>query len=888
MSSSPSAYDENTEQTEDRSYGFQLESEIKAQEEKPEDLPEGMHYIADTRRQSVDQKLCQPDATKCKDSGREYLPIEDYAIIGNLRTVALCGTDGSIDFFCYPQFDSPSVFCRLLDKDKGGHFSITPTNYQSNRQQYLPSSNILATRFMSDDGVSQITDYMHLPTVNQRVSTKPLLPWIIRTVEVIRGTVEFDLECFPAFNYARDTHTTEIVDHKVGPCEKSHLESMQVYPEEKTSYYAGTKRVVFKSKTLTMDLRHIVKCGDLECPAVNITIDKAGLVCSGLKGPGARSRFTLQESQRATFIFRQVPEQVSDDADIVEKKHHLAINPPLTASLMEALFRQTATYWQTWVESSIYRGRWREPMLRSALTLKLLTYEPTGAVVAAATFGIPEAIGGPRNWDYRYVWVRDASFTIYAFLRLGFTKEAERYMHFIEERCNDLNDDGSLNIMYSIDGSKKLDEYELDHLDGYRSSRPVRIGNGAYDHLQMDIYGELLDCIYLYNKYGSPVSYDMWCSVRKLVNYVCDNYYEPDMSIWEVRLRLADKRVFPCQDRDRWMKIRDEIYELVQTKCYNKELKMFSQSVEFPEALDASTLIMPLVFFMSPTDPRLLSTIDKMLLPPEKGGLVANDLVFRYNFLTTDDGVGGLEGAFSMCTFWLVEALTRAGKYDKKKLKRAVAMFEKMLSYSNHVGLFSEEVARSGELLAAYNLDRSVRLALINRQFDDQYTFELKGYLSLQQFCSALCLFNQATRQKPPPGNKLIWLGSLLTAWLFITVAIYSVWQQAKHPSVLLIIPLLIVLTSLNIRGINYRFSKNGLDLVSPTRTSFLCFKPVYAIIIEFDNRYTALTSQQFNDPSEDTFYPSYLGSPAPVHVVNTEKHPSMFYDSPHPLKSFD
>ncbi|KAI9010355.1 hypothetical protein CLU79DRAFT_774128 [Phycomyces nitens] len=203
---------------------------------------------------------------------------------------------------------------------------------------------------------------------------------------------------------------------------------------------------------------------------------------------------------------------------------------------------------------------------------------------------------------------------------------------------------------------------------------------------------------------------------------------------------------------------------------------------------------------------------------------------------------------------------------------------------------------------------KSVRLALVNRQFDDQYTFELKGYLSLRQFCSTLCLFNQATRQKPPPGNKLIWLGSLLTAWLFITVSIYSVWQQARHPSVLFIIPLLIVLTTLvtlwryrfkrlqfehtileicsrinatdNIRGINYRFSKNGLDLVNPTRTSFMCFKPVYAIVIEFDNRYTALTSQQFNDPPEDTFYPYYIGSPAPVHVANTEKHPSMFYNS--------
>jgi len=408
---------------------------------------------------------------------------------------------------------------------------------------------------------------------------------------------------------------------------------------------------------------------------------------------------------------------------------------------MKSLYKQTLAYWQKWISQSCYKGRWRENVHRSALTLKLLTYEPTGAVVASPTFGLPEEIGGPRNWDYRYTWIRDSAFTVYALMRLGMVQETERYMRYMEERCKDLNPDGSLNIMYSIDGEKELTEIELTHLDGYRSSKPVRIGNGAYDHLQLDIYGELLDAVYLFNKYGSPLSYDMWQSIRKLVNYVCDNWDQEDMSIWEVRgkkqnftyskimcwvavdrgIRLSEKRVLPCPDRDRWMRIRDTIYDEIMTKAWNPERKFFAQSYEALDALDSSVLIMPLVFFISPNDPRFISTVEQILLPPEKGGLMANNLAYRYNYETTDDGLGGgVEGSFSMCTLWLVEALTRAGKYDKKLLKKAEFIFEQMISYGNHLGLYSEEIASSGELLgnfpqafthlafisAAFNLDR--------------------------------------------------------------------------------------------------------------------------------------------------------------------------------------
>ncbi|CAG8537036.1 11486_t:CDS:10 [Ambispora leptoticha] len=662
-------------------------------------------------------KNCSIENTRDNIRTRGYLPIENYGLIGNLRTVALCGTDGSIDFFCYPKFDSPSLFLRLLDSEKGGHFSITPKSHTSNKQQYLPSSNILSTRFLSDEGVSQIIDYMHIPEKGQRLQLKPLQPWLIRTLEVVRGQVDFQLELFPAFNYALDSHTTEIVDYAVD----SSLVQDLLEEEVPSLSVVGEKRVCFNSKDLKIDLRFICKQGDIgenELPKLDLKIVSR----DHFKGPGVVTEFTLKENQQIIFILREIPDTMNSKAYHKNLPLRL-IDPPLTMPLMKALFRQTSNFWQNWISHSSYKGRWRENVNRSALTLKLLTYEPTGAVVASPTFGLPEEIGGPRNWDYRYTWVRDSAFTVYALMRLGMTEEAKHYMQFMEKRCLDLNEDGSLNIMYSIDGEKKLTELTLDHLDGYRGSRPVRIGNGAYDHIQL-------------------VSYDLWVSVRKLTDYVCDNWRMDDMSIWEVRgkrqnftyskimcwvavdraLRLSEKRVFPCQkgQRERWMNTRDEIYEEIMQKAWNPERKMFTQSYEAFDALDSAVLIMPLVFFISPTDPRFLSTIQKILLPPEKGGLLVNNLVFRYNYLTTDDGLGGLEGSFSMCTFWLVEALTRAGRYDSVLLERAVFIFEQMIGYTSHLGLFSEEISRSGELLgnfpqafthisfisAAFNLDR--------------------------------------------------------------------------------------------------------------------------------------------------------------------------------------
>ncbi|KAJ7266372.1 glycoside hydrolase family 15 protein [Mycena haematopus] len=643
---------------------------------------------------------------------RDYIAIADHGLIGNLHTAALVSIDGSIESYCIPHFDSPSVFARILDKNKGGHFSISPRVPFTTKQNYYPSSNVLQTKFMNEGGVVCITDFLPRQTVLLPTTKKPLLPWLIRRVEVIRGVMPLLMECAPAFNYARSKHTTSVVPSGS--------------PE-------STTKAVFQSDALALDLRYVPESTTPNVASPVINFDLLDLSQKGHLGLGVQAEMTLEEGQCVTFVLRTPPAPNSPPS---------SDDPVLTKDLVHALLTATNKYWNDWIRQSSYTGSWKESVHRSALALKLLIFEPTGAIVASPTFSLPEFIGGTRNWDYRASWIRDSSFTLYALLRLGFTREADAYMEFIFERLRHKNPDGSLQIMYTIHGGKDLEELELTHLDGHKGSKPVRIGNGAADHLQLDIYGELMDCIYLGQKFGKPLSYDTWVLVRELVDYVVANWHLPDLSIWEVRnkkrhftyskvmlwvaidrgLRLADKRSLPCPHRNEWLTARDSIYEEIMNKAFDKDLKVFGQSYEETDVLDSAVLIMPLVFFIQPSDPRFVNTLRQILKTPQRGGLTANNLVFRYDVTKSDDGVGGEEGTFCLCTLWCVEALTRAGEYDQPMLRRAVSMFEDFLLYLNHVGLCTEEISEAGEGLgnavqgfthvtlisAAYNLSRTL------------------------------------------------------------------------------------------------------------------------------------------------------------------------------------
>jgi GH15 family glucan-1,4-alpha-glucosidase len=605
-----------------------------------------------------------------------YLPIESYGIVGNMRSAALVGLDGSIDWLCLPRFDSPSVFGAILDADKGGRFRITPaTEGLRHKQYYWPDTNVLITRFLHPDGIGELEDYMPVGR------GAPPDDQLVRRARVVRGRLPFRVECRPAFDYGRAAHEVSVNEH-------------------------GAR---------------------FDAPGLSLAL--ASSVPLRRESGAAVGELTLGEGQSAAFVLRTI------DRDAASR-----CCPGIDEA--EDRFRETVEYWRRWVSRCTYRGRWRETVQRSALALKLLTYEPTGAIVAAATTSLPESVGGPRNWDYRFTWIRDAAFTVYAFLRIGFTEEAMRFMDWLEERWRERDSrcDGPLQLMYAVDGASDLTELELPHLEGYCASRPVRVGNGAHEQLQLDIYGELMDSVYLHNKYATPVGYDAWVHLRQLVDWVADNWRRDDVSIWEARsgprpyvysklqawvaldrgLRLADKRSLPA-DRAKWLAARDAVYEEVMARGWSAERRAFVQAYG-SSALDASALLMPLTFFMAPDDPRMLATVDAIRAPATRGGLAADGLVYRYNPQLAPDGLAGDEGTFNMCSFWLVEALTRAGRTDPARLADARLRFEQMLGYGNHLGLYAEQTGPSGEALgnfpqafthlalisAAFNLDRAL------------------------------------------------------------------------------------------------------------------------------------------------------------------------------------
>jgi GH15 family glucan-1,4-alpha-glucosidase len=579
--------------------------------------------------------------------------IADHGVIGDLRTAALVTTDGSIDWFCAPRFDSPSVFGALLDPDRGGHCSIRPrgTSY-STQQMYLPETAILITRFLSEDGVGEVVDFMPPAPGNG-----PAQHRLVRMLTCARGALTFDVTVAPRFDYGRREHEVRLTD-------------------------AGA---VFEAGDDALTL-HAVRERDDERLA-QVSSDDGDLHVELPLSAGQTRGVVLEWGSRT-------PRELS----------------PMEIGLD---FAQTTAFWRSWLSGSTYRGRWREMVERSAITLKLMTYAPTGGLVAAPTTALPEQVGGERNWDYRYTWVRDASFSVRALLGLGFVEEATAFAIWLRDRVAeraDGQDRPPLDIMYRVDGSSDLVEESLDHWAGYRGSRPVRIGNGAAEQLQLDIYGEALDSIYAGDEAGLEPGYAGWTGIVSILDWVAENWDQPEEGIWETRggrqdftygramcwialdrgIRLAVKHGRPAP-LDRWTTARDAIYAQIFDRGWNAERGAFVQHYA-TDVLDSSLLRAASLGLFAPHDPMWLSTLDAM-----RSELVSDSLVYRYDPGASPDGLRGSEGTFSLCTFSWVDALARSGRLEEARLT-----FEKMLTYANHVGLFSEEIALTGEQIGNF------------------------------------------------------------------------------------------------------------------------------------------------------------------------------------------
>ncbi|WP_211195869.1 glycoside hydrolase family 15 protein [Agromyces sp. H66] len=606
----------------------------------------------------------------------EYPNIADHGLIGDLQCAALVDTSGTIDWFCFPRFDSPSVFASLLDAERGGYCRVRPASDDYvTRQLYLPNTAILITRFMTEAGVGEVIDFM--PVAEGPATDRHRL---VRLIRVVRGSMDFVVEIQPRFDYGRAAHTIELRDDGA----------------------------VFSSDDATLTVRRVGE------PILRGT-ERAGHV--ELVDDGLRVTGTLNVGEITGIVFESGegdPGPVSRD-DVVD------------------MFLSTRQYWRDWNNRSTYRGRWREMVARSAMTLKLMTYAPTGALVAAPTAALPEQVGGERNWDYRYTWVRDASFSVYALLGLGYTDEAEAFVDWLMDRIRESVGTGSgpLKIMYRVDGSSDLVEESLGDLDGYRGSSPVHVGNGAADQLQLDIYGEAMDAIHLADTHGLELPHRGWAQIRDMLNWVCENWDQPEEGIWETRggrqdftygrfmcwvaldrgVRLARRHGRPAPLAT-WIEQRDRIYEQVMERGMHAERGAFVQHYD-TDVLDASLLLMPLMGFVAPRDPMWLSTLDEM-----DKELVSDSLVYRYDPAASPDGLRGSEGTFTLCSFFYVDALARGGRLDEAQL-----VFEKMLTYANHLGLYAEEIGLTGEQLGNFPQAFS-HLALINAAVNLDYQLD--------------------------------------------------------------------------------------------------------------------------------------------------------------------
>ncbi len=582
----------------------------------------------------------------------DYPLIADHGLIGDLQTSALVATDGSIDWFCAPRFDSPSLFAALLDREDGGRFRVRPTiEVFTSKQLYLPDTAVLVTRFMTEAGVGEVVDFM---PVTGTVATDRHR--IVRMVRCMRGEMTFAIDLAPRFDYGREPHAAYLDEDGV------------VFSGAETSM---TVHLVREPEDERLARTEVNDRGDLHAELTLTAGQVRGLVVeTGLAGPA--------------------------------RQHRVAE--------VEQLLDETTVFWERWLDRSTYTGRWREQLHRSAITLKLMTYAPSGGLVAAPTAGLPEQVGGERNWDYRYTWIRDASFSVYALLGLGFTDEAAALMGWLRDRLEEGGHGTPLKIMYRVDGSSDLVEDELAHWEGYRGSKPVRIGNGAADQLQLDIYGEAMDSIFFADQHGLHVGHDGWQKIASMLDWLCDNWDRPDEGIWETRggqqdftygrlmswvafdrgIRLATIHGRPAP-LERWRQERDAIYHQVMDRGWSARRQAFVQHYR-TEVLDSALLRMATVGFVTPADPRWHSTLEAM-----EEELVTDSLMYRYDPAASPDGLRGSEGTFSLCTFAYVDSLARAGQLDKARV-----VFEKMLTYANHLGLYSEEIALTGEQIGNF------------------------------------------------------------------------------------------------------------------------------------------------------------------------------------------
>ena len=585
--------------------------------------------------------------TRGKERG--YRPVRDYALIGDAHTAALVASDGSIDWCCWPRFDSPAVFCRLLDARRGGWSQICPAGRYEVSRSYVGTTNVLAAEFKTDGGRARLTDFMPVERLTESHRGEDIAPSrrVLRLVEGIGGSVELEVGFFPTFDFAR-------ADTALEACE-------------------GGAVATASREALA-----------LSCAARMRRDDSGALV----------GRFEVKEGERVWVALNYFPDALSKD-----------FRPPRAESDDE--LKKTLSYWEEWWRACRYEGPYSEQVRRSALVLKLLTYEPTGAFVAAPTTSLPEEVGGVRNWDYRYTWLRDSTLILYTLMLLGYHEEAEDFFGWLD--ALGVPRQKRLQIMYTLDGKPLLPEQRLEHLEGYRGSHPVRVGNAAFDQTQLDVYGEVLDAVYLYHERARrPIPASWWDDIQFMAERTVEGWREPDNGIWEVRggarhflyskllcwvaldraVRLAG-RSRPSADVSAWKKECEAIREKILGEGYNERVGAFTQYLG-GEALDASALIIPQTGFLPPTDARVKSTVERV-----RERLTSHGLVYRY---LNEDGLPGGEGTFALCSFWLVDNLALQGRVDEAR-----ELFERIVGYASDLGLLSEEIDPAGdELLGNY------------------------------------------------------------------------------------------------------------------------------------------------------------------------------------------